>query len=354
MRLKINPLYEKYSNDPACIHYQIIKDSIRDNGQYNKIILNEKGEILDGHKRYKSCNELDITPRTEIKSFDTQEQEEEYVIDCNLARTHYTIYEKVEMCEILLPKIKEQAEKRQKAGKKLTFTQNYVKVNAHHYATDSILARKAGISATTYQKYRKIINSNDGQLKDDVKNKKISVTKACNILKKYSQQKTQNQIPKIKHSIVVASPKWVVREGSSINVNHYPYIIKSCSDENAVLVLCVNNKHVPDAIDLVRNSDFDYQSLHTEHGKKLIIVAKRGKITLPDLKFDSKQDICKVIENAFPSQKYVGLWTKQYSDKWTVWDETRIESISEHIPEWRRPTQSKLAEHHEDFGRFNS
>ena len=121
-----------------------------------------------------------------------------------------------------------------------------------------------------------------------------------------------------------------------------------------VSILCVNNKHIPDAIDLVRNSDFIYQSLHTIHDTKFIIVAKRGKITLPDLKFDSKQEICEVIENAFPSQKYVGLWTKQYSDKWDVWDDTRTESIPENIPEWRRLSQSKLAEHHEDFGRFNS
>ena len=270
--IKINPQYEKYSYDSARIHVHIIRDSIRDNGQYNKITLNEKGVILDGHKRYKACKELNIIPQVEIKLFDTPEQEEEFVIDCNLARTHYTTYERVELCEKLLPVIKKQSEQRQKLGKKLTFTQDYVKVNAHHYATDSILAIKAGISASTYRKYRTIINSDDGHLKDDVKSGKISVTKACKILEKYSQKKKPCKILKIEYNVIVANPKWANRADSSINANDYPRIIKSCSDENAVLVLCVSNKHIPDAIDLIRNSGFEYYHTYTEYSKKFIIV----------------------------------------------------------------------------------
>ena len=301
IQIKINPRYEKYSYDPALIHFKKIRDSIRDIGQYIKIILNEKGEILDGHKRYQSCKDLDIVPQTEIKSFDTVEQEEEFVIECNLARTDYTTYEKVEMCEKFLPVIKELAEQRQKAGKKLTFTQDYVKIDAHQNATDSILARKAGISASTYRKYRTVITSDDGRLKDDLKDRKISVTKACNILKKYSQKITRNKIPEIKYSVIVANPKWINRD-SSINASHYPHIIQSCSTENAVLVLCVSNKHIPDAIDLVRNSGFKYQLLHAEHDKKFFIFAKRGNVTLPDLEFNSDKTIHEIIENAFPSQ----------------------------------------------------
>ena len=350
MHLKINPRYVKYSHDPACIHYQIIKDSIRDNGQYTKIILNEKGEILDGHKRCRSCEALGIVPQTEIKSFDTVEQEEEFVIECNLARTHYTTYERVELCEKLLPVIKELAEQRQKAGKKLTFTQDYVKVDAHQNATDSILARKAGISASTYRKYRTVINSDDGHLKDDLKSGKISITKACKILKKYSRKITPNKILEIKHTVIVANPKWENIEDSSINASHYLHIIQSCSDENAVLVLCVSNKHIPDAIDLVRNSGFKYQRLHAEQNKKFIIVAKRGNVTLHDLEFSSDK-IHETIENAFPSQKYVELWAaKPYSDKWAAWDEIVTTSVPENIPEWKRPMQSKLAEHF-DFER---
>ena len=349
--IKINPRYERYSYDPTRIHFHIIKDSIRDNGQYNKIIINKIGEILDGHKRYKGCKELNIAPQTEIKLFDTPEQEEELVIECNLARTHYTVYEKVETCERLLPLIKKQAEERQKLGKKLTFTQNYVKVNPHHNETDYLLAQKAGTSASTYRKYREIINSKDGQLKDDVKSGKISVTKACKILKKYSQKITSCKILKTEYDVILTNPTWMNKEGSSISSNTYPHIIKSCSDENAVLVLCVSNKHIPDAIDLIRDSGFEYQRLHTEN-KKFIIVAKRGKITLPDLEFNSDKKIHEIIENAFPSQKYVELWAdKKYSDEWTIWNETETVSVPESIPKWKRPMQTTIAEHFEDFGR---
>ncbi len=354
--VKINPQYEKYSYDPTWVHFHIIKDSIRDNGQYTKITINEKGEILDGHKRYKSCKSLGITPQTEIKSFDTIEQELEFVIECNLARTHYTTYERVELCEKLLPVIKKQAEQRQQSGKKLTFTQDYVKVNPHHNETDYILAQKAGIGTSTYQKYRKIINSDDGHLKDSVKSEKISVTKAYDILKKYSQKKKPRKILKIKHSVILANPKWANREDSSINTNDYPHIIKSCSDQNAVLVLCVSNKHMQFAFNLIRDSGFEYCRTYAECNKKsskFIIVSKHGNVTLPDLEFSSDKKIHEIIENTFPSQKYVELWAdKKYSDKWVQWNETETVSVPENIPEYRRSMQTTIAEHYEDSERF--
>ena len=351
--IKTNPRYEKLSHDPALIHFNLILASMRENGQYNKIILNEKGEILDGHKRFKVCTYLELVPQTEIKSFDTIEDEEEFVIDCNLARTHYTTYEKVELCEQLLPVIKKQAEEKQKLGKKLTFTQDYVKGDAHQNETDSLLARKAGICASTYRKYRTIINSDDGRLKYDLRNKKISVTKACKILKQYSQKNEPCKILKIEHDVIVANPKWAKREDSSINTSHYPHIIQSCSNENAVLVLCVLNKHMQLAFNLIQDSDFEYYRTYTEYNKKsskFVIVAKRGNVTLPDLEFSSDKKIHEIIENAFPSQKYVELWTdKKYSDKWTTWDETV--SVPQDIPESRRAMQRTLIEC-EDFERY--
>lgn len=63
--------------------------------------------------------------------------------------------------------------------------------------------------------------------------------------------------------------------------------------------------------------------------------------------------IHEIIEDAFPSQKYIEMWTnKKYSDKWTVWDETETVSVPENTPEWKRPMQSTLAEHCKDFGRL--
>jgi len=342
--IKINPRYEELSYDPTKIYFKTIRASIRDYGQHYKIIINEKGEILDGHKRFKVCKDLGITPKTEIKSFDTPEQEEVFVIDCNLSRSHHPTYERVVLCEQLYPIIKKDAEQRQRAGKKLTFTQNCVKVNPHYHQTDSILARKAGISANTYRKYRTVINSDDVYLKDKVKSGKISISAAYNIIKKYSQKIEQSKIPKIQHTVIVANPTWINKEGSYIRGGDYPQIIKSCSDENSVFVLCVSNKHMPDAFELIRNSGFKYHHTYTQN-KKFIIVAKRGNITLSDLELDTRE-IHEAVESAFPSQKYVELWAdKEYSDKWTVWDETVTVSVPENIPECRRPMQSTMEYH---------
>lgn len=352
IHLKINPEYKELSYDPALIHYNIIKTSIEKNGQYNKITTNEKGEILDGHKRFRACTELNIIPQVEVKSFESKEDEEEFVIECNLARTNHSKYERVKLTEKLRPIYKKQAQLRQEAGKP-TFTQYCVK-DPHYYETDSFLARKAGISTTTYRKCLAIMNSDNGRLKDDVENEKISISKAYNEFRKSTQKIIPREIPKIKYSVILANPKWVDRESSSTKCIDYPQIIKSCSSENAVLVLHINNKHIPDAIDLIRNSGFEYHRIYSINTKssKFFIVAKRGKITLPDLEFDSDKEIHEIIEDAFPDQKCIELWTNTpHNDKWTAWNETVTVSVPENTPEWKRPMQSTLTEMFDDFWR---
>ena len=105
------------------------------------------------------------------------------------------------------------------------------------------------------------------------------------------------------------------------------------------------------AFNLIQDSCFEYYRTYAEYNK-FIIVAKRGNITLPDLEFSSDKRIHEIIENAFPSQKYVELWTsKSYSDEWTAWNETETVSVPENIPEYRRSMQTTIAEHYEDSHR---
>ena len=47
----------------------MLKDSIKKDGLHYPIVVNSKGEILDGHHRYRICKELDIPIKSEIKIF---------------------------------------------------------------------------------------------------------------------------------------------------------------------------------------------------------------------------------------------------------------------------------------------
>ena len=59
--IKINPEYSKLVNPLSKSEYDILKNSIKEDGLHYPIVINPKGEILDGHHRYKICKELDIT-----------------------------------------------------------------------------------------------------------------------------------------------------------------------------------------------------------------------------------------------------------------------------------------------------
>ena len=77
--------------------YEALKDSIKQNGLYHPIIINEKGNVLDGHHRLKACEELGIQPRFEVKEFEDETQEELFVIDTNIARRQLSDYQKGEL-----------------------------------------------------------------------------------------------------------------------------------------------------------------------------------------------------------------------------------------------------------------
>ena len=96
--------------------YASLKASISQDGLHFPIVVNKEGFILDGHNRFKICNELDIKPRFEEKNFENPLLEKRFVIEANLKRRHLTIFQKVEMALPLLEIEKELASERMLNG----------------------------------------------------------------------------------------------------------------------------------------------------------------------------------------------------------------------------------------------
>ena len=74
-----------------------LKNSIQEDGQQVKIIVNSKGMILDGHTRFMICDELGIVPEYVIKKFVSIEKEKEFVVSANLNRRQLTLFERGEI-----------------------------------------------------------------------------------------------------------------------------------------------------------------------------------------------------------------------------------------------------------------
>jgi ParB-like chromosome segregation protein Spo0J len=56
----IKPEYERLVPEISDIEYKALKESIKEKGLFFPIIINQKGEILDGHHRYRVCKELGL------------------------------------------------------------------------------------------------------------------------------------------------------------------------------------------------------------------------------------------------------------------------------------------------------
>jgi uncharacterized membrane protein YukC len=56
------------------------------------MIVNKDLVILDGHHRFKICQQLELVPKYEVREFPTLSHEQLFVIECNSQRRHLTDY----------------------------------------------------------------------------------------------------------------------------------------------------------------------------------------------------------------------------------------------------------------------
>ena len=183
MSLCVNPTYEKLLPQMSNEEFEELKKSIQIEGQHYPIIANEDLEVLDGHHRFKACNELDLEPDFEIRKFENKLVEKKFVIESNLRRRHLTSFQLVELGVPLLEIEKAMSKKRQKEGGKkgrniqlglassdATSTINLGKATA-------IVAEKIGLSARTFERGKKILEKATEEEKQKLREGKTSISR---------------------------------------------------------------------------------------------------------------------------------------------------------------------------------
>ena len=75
IEIKINDEYTKLVPTLSAGEYNELKQSIKENGLWFPIMVNKDGYILDGHHRFRVCQELDIKPNVTVKEFNGQAAE---------------------------------------------------------------------------------------------------------------------------------------------------------------------------------------------------------------------------------------------------------------------------------------
>jgi hypothetical protein len=97
MEIKINNEYSSLVPGLTKEEYESLKESIKQDGLWVPLIINQDGVLLDGHHRYKACKELRIRPYYIVKELNNKYDEKFFVIDSNLKRRQLNNFQKVEL-----------------------------------------------------------------------------------------------------------------------------------------------------------------------------------------------------------------------------------------------------------------
>ena len=87
--------------------YISLKESIKNNGLWIPILVNQDNVILDGHHRFKICQEFGIPIKFVVRTFPTKLDEEIFVLECNVKRRQLDDLAKHKIQKQLKPRYQE-------------------------------------------------------------------------------------------------------------------------------------------------------------------------------------------------------------------------------------------------------
>ena len=150
-----------------------IKEGIRE-----AILVWDRGDdlvIVDGHNRYKIAREHNLKWSHKVMHFESREAVKEWIIKNQFGRRNLTPYDRSLLALKLKPMIAEKAKKKQASHTE----QGYQKSDkAEHTAKE--LAKVAGVSHDTIHKVEKIEAEATPQVKQAVRDGKLSINQAYN------------------------------------------------------------------------------------------------------------------------------------------------------------------------------
>jgi ParB-like chromosome segregation protein Spo0J/DNA modification methylase len=275
--ITLNPEYSSLVYPLSDLEYETLKNSIKEDGLHYHIIINSKGEILDGHHRYKICKDLDIPIKYEIKNFDNLIEEKRFVIDINLKRRQLNDFKKAELAYKLEALYKEQARLRQLSKLKNVKDKlptsslgsndrndndndNSITKEEVKGRTSEVVSKKNDLSPKTYQRARTIIENGSEEIKEKLRNNKTTISKEYDKIRR--DQKREELISQMNSN----------NGNNKTEINNVKLI---CNDFSKI-----DSETIPDnSIDLIFTDPpygKEYLSLYEEVAKLAVRVLKPG------------------------------------------------------------------------------
>jgi 16S rRNA G966 N2-methylase RsmD len=149
LQIKINKEYAGLVPEMSASDYEALKLDIKERGLLVRITVNGQGVIIDGHHRYRACQELGIKCSYVVKEFENELLEKLFVIDSNLKRRHLNSFQRAELALKEKPILEEIAKRQMLTGKSLDLNQSRVDTNKE-------IGKRIGLSKDTIRKVEKI------------------------------------------------------------------------------------------------------------------------------------------------------------------------------------------------------
>lgn len=331
-----------------------MKLSIQTEGQHFPIVINEMSEILDGHHRYRVCQELGIEPKVEKRVFSDKLLEKKFVIEANLRRRQLTDFEKAEFGLLLMEIEAERAKQRQGTRTDLTSGtsgSNEPKVTEDSGRARDVVARQIGLSSTTFQRALTIIEKGSEKLKAKCRKDQTSIAYAYKMVQHIDC--ATPPLPKGTFDVVVADPPWeyALRLRGSPDM-HYSTMTTDeiCKLEvpfadDAVLFLWATNPKLEDALQVMKAWGFTYKTnlvwIKDKFGTgyyfrgqhELLLVGIKGEFSPPseDKRVSSvlssprrehsqkPDEAYKIVETMYSGHLFLELFASEKRENWEAW-----------------------------------
>lgn len=214
--LKIDPELKDLLPPLTNEEYKQLEKNIVENGfDRNFPIMEWHGYIADGHNRYSICKKHNIDPVIGTLAYDTKEEVMRWMLDIQLGRRNLSPIQRIAITEKYRPIYERQAQENQsKAGgdkKSENYKKSVVTNSSQVISNDKernptvrkILSDAAGVSEDTYSKGKKILDSNNETLKQEV----LSGEKSINAgYRELTQGKNEKKINTDKEVNNISSP----------------------------------------------------------------------------------------------------------------------------------------------------
>ena len=330
--LKINEEFKNLIRPLTEDEFKVLEENLKKNGCRDPITILEDGTIIDGHNRYKICQEHNIKYSTFVqKDLETGTDIKLWMLYNQIGKRNYTSFDK-SLVAIEIEKLESiKAKERMLKLSNLKQFQELEEQNDLPARSDLTereesgkalekAAKAVGVGYGTVYKTKQILAKAPEEVIEKVRKGDVSVDRAYQKIQR-AERLERNQAtewPKGKYRIIYADPPWQYgdeRSGGSYGgaIDHYPTMsyrdlcdlpVLEIAEDNAVLFMWTTSPLLETSLDLLNNWRFHYKTQFiwdkVKHNMghynsvrhEILLIATKGSCT-PDNKklFDSVQTI---------------------------------------------------------------